>query len=101
MVYIITSKTRKWNVRKDDLHKRRKELSESMKDGLMSTSQMKKGTDGLMSHEQQVSNYDKWKEKNQGNMNEWHGINKEFKEHGEEGRPHTIDNIRDGKITYD
>ena len=86
---------------KDYLHKRRKQLAETMRDGIMSTSQMKKGTDGTMSHEEQVHKYDKWKDANNKNMRDWSDINKKFKQHGEESRVHSVDDIRNNKIKYD
>ncbi len=67
----------------------------------MSTSQMKKGTDGHMTHDEQVAKYDKWKGNNEKNMREWGDINKEFKKQGEEKRLHSIDDIRNNKIIYD
>ena len=101
-MYIITSKTKTWKKgEKDFLHKRRKQLVEVLKEGIMPRSQMIKGTDGFMSHDEQVAKYDKWKEANEGNMKEWSDINKKFKEHGEEGRVHSIDDIRDNKVKYE
>jgi len=98
---IIRKKGHNWQQRKDMLHKRRKELSEKMKDGMFSTSQMKKGTDGIISHEEQVAQYDKWKADNEKRIREWSDINKEFKKQGEEGRVHSVDDIRDNKVKYD
>jgi hypothetical protein len=93
---------RDWDREKDKLHQRRKELAEQMRPGMMSVSQMKRGTDGIMSHEEQVEKYDKWKSQNQGNMQEWSQINRKFKENGEEGRMHSLDDIRkEGRMIYD
>lgn len=102
MDFHFKNKDDNWNRKKDELHKRRRELAEEMKDGIMSISQMKRGTDGIMSHREQVEKYDKWKEVNQKRMSEWSEINREFKKHGEEGRVHTIDDIRpEGKLRFD
>jgi len=105
MANIIIRKSRnqdtRWGVRKDYLHQRRKELAEQMKPGMFSVNQMKKGTDGFMSHEEQVDKYDKWKNVNEKNMTEWGKINREFKENKEESRVHSIDDIRNNKVIYD
>lgn len=94
--------SKEWDRNKDALHKRRKELAEKMKHGMMSASQMTRGTDGIISHEEQVEKYDKWKAKNEGNMKEWGDINREFKKNGEEGRAHSLDDIRqEGRMIYD
>lgn len=90
-----------WNRRKDQLHKERKALAEQMKPGMFSVGQMKKGTDGIVSHDEFVNKYDKWKEHNKNKMERWHSINREFKQHSEEGRPHSLDCIRNNKVLYD
>lgn len=90
-----------WNRRKDQLHKERKILAEQMRDGMFSVGNMKRGTDGIVSHDEFVSKYDKWKEHNQKKMERWHSINRAFKQHGEEGRPHSMDCIRNNKVLYD
>lgn len=99
---IITSKTKSWNRRKDELHRKRKEVVEKMKPGMMSRSQMMKGHDGDGNEMKQVEKYDNWKDKNKNNINQFHDINREFKEHSEEGRKHTLDDVRqEGKMKYD
>ena len=99
MEIIVRGKGSSWSSRKDVLHDRRKVLSEKMQDGLMSRSQMMKGHDGDGNEDKQTEKYDKWRDKNVNNMNEWHGINKEFKENGDEGKAHSLDDIRsDGKF---
>lgn len=90
-----------WSRRKDQLHKERKVLAEQMKPGMFSVGQMKKGTDGFMDHDQQVAKYDKWKEHNKKRMERWSEVNREFKKHGEEGRAHSLDDIRNNKVLYD
>lgn len=90
-----------WSQQKDKLHQERKELASKMQEGMMSTSQMKKGTDGIMTHAEQVAKYDRWKKVNEKNMKKWGDINKEFKKRGEEGRVHTLDDLRDNKMKFD
>ena len=94
-------KSNNWQRRKDYLHNRRKQLTETLKDGIMSRGQMMKGETKFMNHDEQVAQYDKWRNANEGNMREWSDINKEFKKNGEEGRVHSIDDIRDNKVIYD
>jgi len=99
---IIVRKSQSWSKKKDALDKERKKLAEEMKPGMMSASQMQKGDDGFMSHDEQVKKYDQWREKNEGNMRRWGEINKEFKAQGDEGRSHSLDDIRpDGKLILD
>jgi len=99
MEIIVRSKGSRWSSRKDVLHSRRKELAGNMQDGMMSRSQMMRGHDGDGNEDKQTEKYDKWRKKNVDNMNEWHGINKEFKENKEEGKAHSLDDIRpDGKF---
>lgn len=110
MVFIIVKKSgnqrKEWDgVRKDHLDKRRKQIAEELQDGIMSKSQMKKGHDGDGNEDKQTARYDDWKNRshkgktNEERMREWHGINKEFKKHGEEGKVHSLDDIRpDGKM---
>lgn len=98
---IIKKRSSNWNRRKDFLHKRRKELAEQMKPGMFSVGQMKKGETKFMSHDEQVEKYDKWKKTNEKNMADWGAINREFKKQGEEGRVHSLDDIRNNKVIYD
>ena len=90
-----------WQREKDILHKRRKEIVDKMRPGLMSRSQMMRGHDGDGNEDKQTARYDKWKEANQHNMNEWSSINKKFKEKGEEGKPMNMDMIRNNKVKYE
>ena len=62
---------------------------------------MKKGTDGFMSEEEQTQKYDRWKEHNKEKMARFGEINREFKANGEEGRVHSLDDIRNNKLIYD
>ena len=101
-ITIIVRKSRKndsrFHVRKDHLHKRRQFLGEEIKRGIMTTHEMNKGNEGEPEFDAKVKKYDDWREHNKKNTEEWAGINREFKSHGEEGRPHTLDNLRkDGK----
>ena len=93
---IIRGKRKSWHRQKDVLHTRRRVLAGKMQDGIMSKNEMNRGSEGEPEFDARVEKYDKWKGKNQSNMNEFHDINKEFKKHGEEGRPHSIDDIRPG-----
>jgi hypothetical protein len=78
---IKTSKTSKWTGdKKDYLHKRRKELAEVVKPG-------------------RIYDYDQWKKANEKNIQEWCEINREFKENGEEGRPQSLDSVRNSLQT--
>lgn len=84
-----------WKYRKDYLHKRRKELSERIKEGIMSKSEMNRGEEGEPVFDTRVEQYDKWKKEKEPLMQEWNQINREFKKQGEEGKPMSIDVIRD------
>ena len=114
MVYIITSKkTGKSSdfhtMTIDQLHDRRKKREEEMKDGILSKDQMNMiDCKDATQEEQRVKDYDKWKDTpgngvtNNQRMKEWSDINREFKKRGEEGRVHTMDDVRSGKnIKYD
>ena len=113
MVYIITgSKTNTSDLHTmsiDQLHTKRKKGEEEMRDGLLTKDQMNmldcKDEDQEVKRVQQ---YDKWKDKkvkgvsNQDRMREWGNINREFKKRGEEGRTHSMEDIRSNeKIKYD
>src|SRR3990167_4001182 len=80
--------------RKDFLHKRRLEISDKIKEGIMSKGEMNRGDEGEPDFDERVARYDKWKEEKEPLMREFHEINKEFKRHNEEGRPHSIDDLR-------
>ena len=108
MTYIIIKGSlhkeppRDWgSKRKDYLHKRRLELSEKIKEGIMSKSKMNKGEEGNPDFDAKVEKYNKWKDKKESLMKEWSEINREFKQHGEEGRPHSMDDIRENKLKFD
>ena len=92
-----------WNSRrKDELHKRRKELAESIKDGIMSKTQMNKGEEGEPEFDKQVQKYSQWVTVKDKEIREFHNINREFKKHGTEGLPHSLDDLRkEGRLRYD
>jgi len=92
---------REWQSRKDFLHKRRKRLAEQIKEGIMSKSEMNRGEEGEPDFDNKVARYDKWKKNKEPLMKEFSEINREFKKQGEEGRPHSIDDIREGKLKFD
>lgn len=94
---------RDWQRRKDYLHKRRLELGERIKEGIMSKRQMNSGDEDSPEFKEQVERYDVWKKSKEKDMAEWSKINREFKQHGEEGRPHCIDQLRPdgGKLKFD
>lgn len=100
---IINRKSRSWNRKKDGLHKRRRILACEIQDGIMSKSEMNRGNEGEPEFEAKVARYDGWKEVNEPKMKEFSEINREFKKHKEEGRRHSIDDLRpDGsKLIYD
>lgn len=100
--YVKGKHNNEWNSnRKDYLHKRRLELGEKIKEGIMTKSEMNRGEEGQPDFDEKVVQYDKWKRAKEPLMNEWSKINKEFKQHGEECRPHSIDDIREGKLKFD
>jgi len=107
MTYIIVKGSlhkeppKDWQRRKDYLHKHRIELGEKIKEGIMSKSEMNKGEEGQPNFDIKVQRYDQWKKEKEPLMKEWSSINKEFKQHGEEGRPHSVDDIREGKLKFD
>ena len=84
----------RWQDRKDYLHNRRKQLGEQIKDGIMSKNEMNRGEEGDPDFQKKVEQYDNWKKEKEPLMKDWHDINREFKKHGEEGRKHSIDNLR-------
>jgi len=98
----IIIKGKSLDQRKDELHRRRKQLAEDMRPGMMSRRQMLRGHNGDGDEDQQTHNYDKWKDHNKQNMEDWHSINREFKKNGDEGLAHSLDDIRpDGKMRFD
>lgn len=96
---IINRKSRSWGQRKDVLHRRRKVLAESIKEGIMSKSEMNRGNEGEPEFTAKVEKYDSWKKDNEPKMSEWGKINREFKKHGEEGKPFSMDVIREAKVS--
>lgn len=94
---IINRKSRSWQKNKDKLHNRRKFLAEQIKEGIMSKSEMNSGEEGEPAFDEKVSYYDKWKKDNEPKMREWSDLNKEFKAHGEEGKPMSVDSVRESK----
>jgi hypothetical protein len=91
-----------WNRRKDELHRRRKELTESIKKGIFSKSEMNKGEEGEPEFDARVNKYFQWITEKDKEIREWQGINREFKKHGEEGRLHSLDDLRkEGKFKTD
>jgi hypothetical protein len=110
MTTIIVKKSKdNWSWRKNELHKKRKELANSLSDTIFSKSKMDMQDCQDKDHEEKrVADYDKWKTSrdstgltNEQKMTEWSNINREFKKHNEEGRLHTIDDIRNGRVKYD
>lgn len=87
----------------DELHQRRKDLEDKMRVGILSKDKMEmRDCKDEDEENRRVAEYDRWKDKNQGNMQEWHQINREFKSRGEEGRVHSLDDLRSSKtVRYD
>lgn len=93
----------------DELHSKRKKLVEEMKDGLYTKDQMNWRDCPTEADEQKrVRDYDRWKDTkvkgttNEQKMREWSDINKEMKRRKEEGRIHSIDDLRKRKsVKYD
>jgi len=105
-----TSSSQKWNYRKDILHRERKELENNLKETIFTKDQMNQ----VDCHNEQEENkrtqdYIKWKETkdnfnltNEQKMARFHEINKEFKQHNEEGKSFDTDMLRQSKnIKYD
>lgn len=92
----------------DDLHSRRRKHEEILGQGIFTKDQMNmtdcKNLDDEMNR---LFAYEKWKAHivdgmtNEDRMREWSDINREFKRRKEEGRQHTIDDIRNRKVKYD
>lgn len=102
MANVIIRKRSSWSREKDCLHKRRKQLSENLKRGMFSKTEMNRGEEGQPEFRKRVQDYDKWRDYNKSRTEEWHRINRQFKKRGEEGRPHSLDDLRsDGKERYD
>ena len=96
MLIKTKSKTNQnWGSRKDYLHKKRLEIAQRIKEGLFTHDEMMQ-RDCKSSQEEQmrVHKYCQWKTKRERDMEAWHKINREFKEHGEEGKLQTMDELR-------
>lgn len=96
-------KDESWQRRKDYLHKRRKELAERIREGIYSKSEMNSGNEGDPEFDKRVGKYSQWVTAKDKEIREMQDINREFKKHAEEGRVHTLDDLRpDGpKLVYD
>lgn len=113
MVYIIIkekiSSSNLHTMSKDQLHERRKKMEDEMRDGLLTKDQMDMvDCKDKADEERRVNQYVNWKDKkvngvtNEERMRDWSECNREFKRRGEEGRPHSVDDIRESKkIKYD
>lgn len=96
---------------KDQLHAERKRLESDLREGgMFSKDKMDQRDCQDEDHEhKRVSDYVKWQGTkgkdgmtNKQKQDKWHDINRKFKEHGEEGRLHTTDNLRERKpVRYD
>ena len=104
-----TDNQRKWQKEKDALHSRRKRLEGEMRDGMFNKDQMmQRDLKHPADEAKRVSDYERWRDTsvkgvaNSDRMAEWCRINKEFKNHKEEGKPLTMDNVRaKSKVRYD
>lgn len=108
---IIKGKTNPKNplehLSKDQLHRRRKELESTMREGVFNKDQMNwRDCKSKDDEEKRVKDYDKWKVtktstglNNAQNMRAWSDINLEFKRRKEEGKPQCIDFVRQRKST--
>ncbi len=101
---------RDWQQRKDFLHKRRKEIEADLRSTIFTKDQMNMvDCKDEASEERRVVDYDGWKmtkdkigKTNEDKLREFNEINREFKKHGEEGRVHSSDDLRNNKpIKYD
>lgn len=91
-----------WQRRKDTLHKRRKELTEEIKKGIFSKSEMNRGEEGEPDFDARVEKYSQWATAKDKKIREWLDINREFKKHNEEGKVHSLDDLRkEGKFKTD
>ena len=96
--YVKGGRSDNWQKQKDYLHKRRIELSEKIKVGIMSKAEMNRGNEGEPEFDARVQRYSRWSKDKDKDIREFQEINREFKKHGEEGRPISLDNLRpDGK----
>jgi len=98
-MYILRRSSRSWHRQKDSLHQKRKELAGQIREGLMTKDEMNRGDEGEPEFDSRVQKYDKWREKNEPRMREWSEINRSFKQNQEEGRPQSVDSIREQLVT--
>ena len=104
--FIIKSKTKDVShMSKDELHHRRKFLESGLKETIFSKEKMEQRDCKDKDQEnRRTADYDKWKQSKMTDgttheqaMSEWSKINKQFKKIGEEGRLHTVDQLRERK----
>ncbi len=91
-----------WQREKDMLHRERKQIINDMQHGMFSRDQMNmKDCRDKDEEHKRVNEYDGWKSKNQKNMQRFHEINRKFKQNGEEGRVHSLDDVRNRRMLFD
>jgi hypothetical protein len=94
-----------WSRRKDKLHKRRKVLETELRETIFSKDKMMmRDCKNEREEERRVVDYGEWKnfkdntgKSNEDKLREWSEINREFKQHNEEGNKHDADQLRDKK----
>ena len=94
-----------WKRRKDEAHRRRKELEAELRPTMFDRDQMMMRDCRTEADEhKRVYDYDAWKahrdktgKTNEDKLREWNQLNREFKKHGEEGRPHNSDDLRSSR----
>jgi len=92
--YVGGKRSDNWQKQKDSLHKRRIELAEKIKVGIMSKAEMNRGNEGEPEFDARVQRYSRWANDKDKDIREFQNINREFKKHGEEGRPISLDHLR-------
>ena len=99
-----------WQHKKDQLHQERKNLEQDLRQTIFSRDKMNAHDCQTETEEnRRVKEYDRWKQTkdssgrtNEEKMRKWNEINREFKKHGEEGRLHSTDDLRQNKeVKYD
>jgi len=104
------SRSDTWSRRKDELYRRRKEIESDLKQTIFSKDKMDmRDCHGEHDEAKRTAEYDAWKAQkdskgisNEKKMSDWSEINREFKRNEEEGRVHSIDNLRNTKsVKYD
>lgn len=102
MLIRVKKRTDNWQQRKDILHRRRMELVESLRRGIFTHGQMmQRDCHSEAEENERVLNYCQWKTAKDKEIEELHKINEEFKKNGEEGKPFTLDNIRNNKVKFE